>query len=209
MKTLIVIKLLILLSFQAYNQTKLVDPRDGKEYPTFSFNDITWMTSNMNYLSNNSYCKAIKPKDEICAEYNFYPKQDLSGVCPDGWRMPLSEDWDNYWAWYYKQRIKKHASIKFDTMDIRGEETWFEDTTQTLNMFAAENPLNMYESDWIQGKRRMDRGTMSMWISNGTDNFHAHIGPVSVVKHKHKHHIEDKPRRIRQFVVRCVQDKPK
>ncbi len=208
MKNSILFCLLVLSVTQIYCQNTFVDSRDGHKYESFSFNEIEWMTSNLKYLSPDSYCEKIRPKDEICKEYNFYPKQDLSNVCPDGWRMPLSEDWDEYWAWYYKQRIKKHASIELDTLGTDNREIWLEDTTQTLNLFSDENPLQFYNSDWIQGRRRIDRGTMSMWISNGQDNFHTHMGPVSIVKHEHKHHIDDKKRKIRQFVVRCVRDKP-
>lgn len=207
MKNSTILFIIALFSFQSIAQTTFIDTRDGNIYGTFTFNDITWMTSNLKYLSSNSYCKILKPKDEICEAYNFYPKQDLGNVCPDGWRMPLSEDWDEFWAWYYKQRIIKHANIKLDTIAIHSQETFFKDESRTLNLFAKENPLQFSSSDWIQGKRRIERGNMNMWISKGKDNFHTHMGPVGLVKHEHKHHIEDKKRRVRQFVVRCVKDK--
>jgi len=208
MKNSLLLIIFLFQFLQLLSQDTFIDTRDGNEYSYFSFNQINWMTSNLKYRSTDSYCKAIKPKDEICKQYNFYPKQDLSSVCPEGWRMPKSEDWDDYWTWYYKQRIQKEPNIKLDTMmkeSLTGM-FWVEDTAQVLNLFAEENPLAFFNSDWIQGKRRIDRGTMNLWISDGTDNFHVHFGPVSVVKHHHKHNIEDKKRKVRQFVVRCVQD---
>ncbi len=208
MKRSILISLLLFGVFQLFSQPTILDARDGNEYPTFSFNEITWMTSNLKYLSKDSYCKAIKPKDEICKQYNFYPKQDLSKVCPEGWRMPQREDWDEYWAWYYKKRIQEKVEIVLDSMEIQEDGTaWFEDKLSTLELFSETNPLRLENSDWIEGKRRVDRGTMNMWISDGTNNFHTHIGPAGVVKHTHKHNIEDKKRKVRQFVVRCVQNK--
>ncbi len=207
MKSLIYLTFLF-SSFQLFSQNTFVDIRDQQVYSYHQANGLNWMTENLRYLSPNSYCKAIKPKDEICQQYNFYPKQDLSEVCPEGWNIPSESQWDEFFAWYYKQRIKLKGEIKLDTMDKEDNvdsQAWYQDETKKLDLFDPENKLNFSSSNWVQGKKLGDRENMTMWLSNGDSNFHVHFGHVGVVKHNHKHHIEDKKRKIRQFVVRCVQ----
>jgi len=52
-----------------------------------------WMSKNMNTYTANSWCHENK---DSCAKYGRYYTWDAAKtVCPSGWRLPSSIDWDN------------------------------------------------------------------------------------------------------------------
>ena len=78
---------------QVHVDGTLVDPRDGHAYNTVTIGRQTWMAQNLNYEVKNSSC--VGDSAENCAKYGRYYSWLLAKeVCPDGWRMPMQEDWD-------------------------------------------------------------------------------------------------------------------
>lgn len=55
-----------------------VDTRDERTYTIYRFDNKLWMTEDLKYTKANGYT------------YN-----ELTNICPQGWRIPTNEDWSN------------------------------------------------------------------------------------------------------------------
>jgi uncharacterized protein (TIGR02145 family) len=74
----------------------LVDSRDGKRYNAVRIGSKVWMSENLNYLpqTGNSWC--YNNDNSNCAKYGrLYDKNTAQNVCPAGWHLPTSNEWQN------------------------------------------------------------------------------------------------------------------
>ncbi len=69
------------------------DSRDSKEYGFVEIDNTVWMSQNLNYdLGENSMCRDnIKTDCELFG--HMYNIEVVESGCPDGWRLPTSEEW--------------------------------------------------------------------------------------------------------------------
>jgi hypothetical protein len=72
------------------------------------------------------------------------------------------------------------------------------------------NPLNFRPSGWVQGNKfKLIKEGLTFWLRNDQtidSTWHTHAYNNRLVNHSHDHHIKDKPRKTRKFVVRCVKE---
>ena len=72
------------------------------------------------------------------------------------------------------------------------------------------NPLNFRPSGWVQkNKFKLIKEGLTFWLRNGQkidSTWHTHAYNHKLINHSHDHHIKDKPRKTRKFVVRCVKE---
>lgn len=82
-----------------------VDQRDGYEYKWVRYGNLEWMAENARYdLKNADLCRVYRGYEDYdgTTESQFLPKygrlysyQGALDACPEGWRLPTDEDWQN------------------------------------------------------------------------------------------------------------------
>jgi uncharacterized protein (TIGR02145 family) len=101
----------------------LTDKRDGKSYRTVRMPDgKRWMAENLNYRTGKSRCYG--DKEPNCEKFGrLYDWKTAKTVCPSGWRLPSSGEWDTLsivcgenkagralkskdgWNWHYDEDV--------------------------------------------------------------------------------------------------------
>lgn len=72
--------------FKEDNSTPFFD-KDGNEFKQVHIHRYAWMTSNLNYKTENS---------EATPAGMHYTYQDaMNGVCPEGWSIPSTDAWED------------------------------------------------------------------------------------------------------------------
>lgn len=209
MKNLLVFlfQLLPLFMFAQTNITTIEDPRDGRTYEIIEIGTIKWFRDNLRFETASSYCPNFQKRKSACANGNFYTYQELDEVCPQGWRIPNNIEWSNYFAYRLGDQNGEIIDVKIDTLEGEYLTVNYTDTKDRVNLFGASNPLKLTEFGWVEGNRIKNKMTTTIWVKHSEieDNrFHVHIGNKNYVFHRHKHNIDDAPKKSRKFMVKCV-----
>ena len=66
------------------------DRRDGKRYRFVAIGRQKWMSQNLAYEVEGSWC--VNGKEEGCSQFGRLYRWDAANVCPNGWRLPSMND---------------------------------------------------------------------------------------------------------------------
>jgi uncharacterized protein (TIGR02145 family) len=197
----------LLLTFFGKTQTGVfTDNRDGQQYKTIVINGKTWFRENLRFQTNQSFCPNFNKDSADCRDGNYYSNSELLSVCPKGWHVATTPEWESYISIQLKNKNINGGIFKYDTSKLL-------EKNFSINMTGAglftDTLLHLLSTGWIEGLKLKKSNNLSLWISDPQtldEKYHLHIGKDGFVRHSHEHHIIDKPRKVRMFPVRCVCD---
>lgn len=204
----VIICLLLLWPINAFTQTSLfTDSRDGQQYPTITVNGRQWFRENLRFATQKSFYPNFSKDTSGWWQGNYYSNSELGKICPPGWHVATIADWESYISNLPGKHTKNNGVLQYDTLIYK------EDKNYRLNMSRevlwADTLLRLQSSGWVEGLKLKKTEGLNLWITDtatNDDKYHLHIGVLGYVKHTHRHHIEDKPSKVRKFPVRCVCD---
>ena len=161
------------------------------------------MREHLRFQTSTSWCP---PATDIsnCAQGNYYFNSDLPSVCPVGWRVVTTTDWKEY-----IDVLAETLKVSRDSLQLN---EYFNDPPKVFihtikTDLLKDTMLNLVPLGWIEGSKKKNLLTLSMWIANSEisdPKYHLHLGAKNYHIHSHDHNIIDKPKKIRRFPVRCV-----
>lgn len=173
------------------NLGELVDIRDSNVYKIIGIENQVWMAENLRFdAGEGSYCYDDNP--ENCKKGRIYTwatamngssQEGSQGICPNGWHIPTSAEWDNLIhviGGDSMAELLKENGIGFNA---------------TLNGGRMQNPDGSFEY--------MRRGTdVCFWTSesDGDFAFDRNLNSINNIISKRRY-----PKNY-GFCVRCVKD---
>lgn len=147
----------------SFNKT-FVDVRDNSEYGIIEIEDQIWFAQNLRFKTPKSKC--YKGKENNCNLFGrLYTNDELEIACPEGWRVPNIEDWENL-------KTKFDSDSIYALLDTLNWEIVDEHTNQSgLSLIGTGYQM---ERKLFIGKRK----ATTLWNNqtNKYDEFyHAHI----------------------------------
>ena len=94
----------------ASEDMSFVDPRDGQSYKYAKIGFQLWMAENLKTKKGQWNCYNGNPGN--CEKYGMlYDWNTANNVCPEGWHLPKSQEWDELFT-YVGGRNKAGAALK-------------------------------------------------------------------------------------------------
>lgn len=140
-----------------YSFGVLTDPRDNKEYRILTIDTLTWMIENLRF-ADSAAVPSLKGKTECteelclytwaaamdsintgCGTNNVCPSRHYQGICPDGWRLPLIDDWEALFN-TVKSENDSAYSLLLNKYDFWG--TMPDTNSTTKHLFWLSNSVN-------------------------------------------------------------------
>jgi uncharacterized protein (TIGR02145 family) len=141
----------------------MTDERDGQTYKTVTIGTQTWMAENLNLETDYSYC--YNDSAEYCGKYGrLYtwaaamdsvgewsangkgcgagktcsPTYPVRGICPQGWHLPESTEWETLFA----------AVGEGSGKNLRSTSIWISKGTDTYSFSALPAGQRDCEGNW-------------------------------------------------------------
>jgi uncharacterized protein (TIGR02145 family) len=204
MKYVLIVCLLSLFNSAVAQTDTLTDSRDGNKYATVTIGNKRWFRDHLRYAAKDAYYPRFSTDEQVRLRGNYYSNTGLDSVCPAGWHVMTTQDWESYIA--YLLQLRNIAPHNIKTKTLAPPNNSYAVTLKSINLLG-DSLLNLLPIGWVQGKKITNLTTLSLWVTDTQskdDKYHVHIGELGYVTHTHAHHIIDKPKNIRMFTIRCV-----
>jgi uncharacterized protein (TIGR02145 family) len=190
----------------------LTDLRDGKKYRIRAIGNTTWMIDNLDYEAEKSAGLTQDERDkfnqfDLIGRYYHFETAD--SVCPNGWRLPNTQDWIGYFDFLVKESRRK---VKLETIELTEENYYFSfvNYEKKIDLFMKGNALHLNPTGRIEkGKFDFSPVFADYFTTDSKETFkgksHIHIMNAYTTIHSHEHNLQpDKEEELRKFMVRCV-----
>jgi uncharacterized protein (TIGR02145 family) len=167
------------------NYGEMTDSRDGQVYKTVKIGSQVWMAQNLNYETKNSYC--YNDSTTYCEKYGrLYtwavamdsvkigcgnglvcsPAYPVQGVCPDGWHLPDTTEWNEMLV------IAGGGYITLAGEALKSQGGWpsNENTTDALGFSAVPVGYKNYEGVFKNMNKYVD-----FWSSTDIEDGYAYV----------------------------------
>ena len=140
------------------------DSRDGHTYKTVNIGNQVWFAENLNYDDKKSVCpmKDEKYCDKYGRLYKFFAERltdstasSLADVCPSGWHIPDSLDWEELFAY-----VKANNDGEAIGVSLKSRSGWY-----------AEGDSVFIEGDEGKGGRLGSVDSTRFGATRGTNRF--------------------------------------
>lgn len=204
----------------------LTDVRDGKNYRVKTISNTTWMIDNLDFEARNSIGLTQEQKDKFSAgltqeqrdkfkEFNlsgrYYHFETIDSVCPNGWRIPNTQDWIDYFNFLVKESPRK---VKLETIELTEENYYFSfmNYEKRIDLFKKGNALDLNPTGRFEGDNfnfNITTINADYFTTDTKETFkgksHIHILNLYTTVHSHEHNMQtDKEEELRRFMIRCV-----
>ena len=182
----------------------ITDKRDNNKYSTIVIGKNKWFKEHLRFQSQRSYYPNFDKTNKTLQRGNYYSNTELDSVCPQGWHVATIAEWDAYIKYLVEKNNIPPDSIITKTSPPPNSSIVI--ITKGLDLFR-DTLLHLAPIGWVEGNKIANESTLTLWVmdnTNGDNKYHVHLDAKGYVKHTHKHHVIDKPKKIRKFPVRCV-----
>ena len=154
---------------------RFADDSTEQLYKMMKFGDQTWMTENLNYKTENSYC--YDNNDENCTQFGrLYTWAAANEACPEGWHLPNQTEWETLII-AADGNLSEYTDYNLAGLALKSAEGWDNAGNDTLAIGFSALPAGIkdYESDVFNG---IDSYTY-FWTSTGKDTYSAYYVKLS------------------------------
>lgn len=138
------------------SKDKITDVRDGKVYKIAEFDGVLWMTENLNFAIDDSYCYDNDEKN--CEKYGrLYTWAQAMHACPKGWRLPNNDDFKNIKQILEEEfgegragfglKSKKYNFVPVFAGDVFGKN--FQLIDESNYLWSADDDGENHAYDWV------------------------------------------------------------
>jgi len=183
--------------------TEFTDDRDGKKYQTIKIDETLWIAENMKFKTANSEEHYIIGSEQMSDGY-YYPLEEIDEVCPNGFQVPTTKEWENYIRYISAKNDGSNNELEILRMKKEGK------AFVTSNISYPMDSMNLLKIQYhghTQNKQIMALGSFNMWITHSDtkdSKYHLHMDEDGFSIHTHKHHLIDEKKKRRKFSMRCV-----
>lgn len=134
---------------------KKKDNRDSSFYNVTKIGNITWMVDNLKFKTDSSIASNYRTTNSG----NLYQWKDVGRVCPDGWRVPLKEEWEDL--------VNQAGGLSVAGKKLKSATTWNNDGNGDNDLGFSALSAGFAAPTY---KEAHEEGNLAMWWTYSMSN---------------------------------------